>query len=60
MPTVAALYAAGISMALTSAWYGSNNAMICNDEVASFVAGSGGRLVSVGLADISKPMEAVR
>ena len=34
--------------------------MISNDEVASFVAESGGRLVGVGSADISKPMEAVR
>ena len=34
--------------------------MISNDEVASFVAESGDRLVGVGSADISKPMEAVR
>ena len=34
--------------------------MISNDEVASFAAESGGRLVGVGSADISKPMEAVR
>ena len=33
--------------------------MISNDEVASFVAESGGRLVGVVPADISKPMEAV-
>ena len=58
--TVAALDAAGISRALTSAWYGPNNVMISNDEVASFVAESGGRLVGVGSADISQPMEAVR
>ena len=58
--TVAALDAAGVSTALTSAWYGPNNVMISNDEVASFVAESGGRLVGVGSADISQPMEAVR
>ena len=58
--TVAALDASGVSTALTSAWYGPNNVMISNDEVASFVAESGGRLVGVGSADISKPMEAVR
>ncbi len=34
------LDAAGISTALTSAWYGSNNVMIANDEVASLVAES--------------------
>ena len=34
--------------------------MISNDEVASCVAESGGRLVGVGSADIGKPMEAVR
>ena len=45
--TVAALDAAGISTALTSAWYGPNNVMISNDEVANFVAESEGRLVGV-------------
>ena len=58
--TVAALDAAGVSTALTSAWCGPNSVMISNDEVASFVAESGGRLVGVGSADIRKPMEAVR
>ena len=33
--------------------------MISNDEVAGFVAESGGRLVGVGSADISKTMQAV-
>ncbi len=62
MPTIAdaAMDAAGVSTALTSAWYGPSNVMISNDEVASFVAESGGRLVGVGSADIRKPIEAVR
>ena len=58
--TVAVLDEAGISHALTSAWYAPRNVMISNDEVASFVEESGGRLVGVGSVDISRPMEAMR
>jgi uncharacterized protein len=38
----------------------SERLVISNDEVAGFVAQSGGRLVGVGSLDISKPMAAVR
>ena len=58
--TVAVLDEAGISHALTSAWYAPRNVMISNDEVASFVEESGGRLVSVGSIDVSRPMEPMR
>lgn len=58
--TVALLDQAGVSRALTCAWYAPRNVMISNDEVASFVAQSGGRLIGVGSCDISKPMAAVR
>ena len=58
--TVAVLDEVGISHALTSAWYAPRNVMISNDEVASFVEESGGRLVGVGSVDISRPMEAMR
>lgn len=58
--TVSVLDEAGISHALTSAWYAPRNVMISNDEVASFVEESGGRLVGVGSVDISRPMEAMR
>jgi len=57
--TLAALDAGGVSKALISAWYAPRNVMISNDEVASFVAQSGGRLVGVGSVDISRPMDAV-
>ena len=58
--TVAALDQAGVDKMLSSAWVAPRNVMISNDEVADFVAQSGGRLVGVGSADISKPMPAVR
>ncbi|TXH54661.1 MAG: amidohydrolase [Burkholderiaceae bacterium] len=58
--TVAALDAGGVDKALVSAWVGPRGAMISNDEVAGFVAESGGRLVGVGSVDISKPMAAMR
>jgi uncharacterized protein len=58
--TLAALDAAGVTQALTSAWVGPRGAMISNDEVAGFVAQSQGRLVGVGSVDISRPMAAMR
>ena len=58
--TLAALDAGGVDKALVSAWVGPRGAMISNDEVAGFVAESGGRLVGVGSVDISKPMAAMR
>lgn len=58
--TLAAMDAAGVRQALTSAWYAPRNAMISNDEVAGFVAQAQGRLVGVGSVDISRPLAAVR
>lgn len=57
--TLNAMDEGGVSTALISAWYAPKNIMISNDEVASFVAQSEGRLVGVGSVDISRPMEAV-
>ncbi len=57
--TLAAMDAGGVSTALISAWCAPKNVMISNDEVASFVAQSNGRLKGVGSVDISRPMEAV-
>lgn len=57
--TLAAMDAGGIDRMLISAWYAPRNVMISNDEVASFCAQSGGRLVGVGSVDISKPMAAM-
>ncbi len=58
--TLAALDAAGVQRAFTSAWVGPLGAMISNDEVAGFVAQSGGRLIGVGSVDIRRPMQAMR
>ena len=58
--TVGALDAAGVGVALCSAWVGPQGAMISNDEVAGFVRQSGGRLLGVGSVDIRKPMAAMR
>ena len=58
--TLAAMDAAGVTQSLISAWVGPRGAMISNDEVAGFVAQSGGRLIGVGSVDISRPMVAMR
>ena len=58
--TLAALDAAGIEHALTSAWGSPSGFLIDNDEVAGFVAASGGRLSGVGSVDLRDPMGAVR
>jgi hypothetical protein len=57
--TLGSMDAGGVSKALISAWVAPRNVMISNDEVASFVEASDGRLVGVGSVDISRPMEAV-
>jgi uncharacterized protein len=58
--TLAMMDAAGVQRCLISAWVAPRNVMISNDEVASFVAESKGRLIGVGSVDISKPMAAMR
>ncbi len=58
--TLAAMDQGGVERSLISAWVAPRNVMISNDEVATFVAASAGRLVGVGSVDISKPMAAVR
>ncbi len=58
--TVAALDAAGVEVALTTAWYGPEGPLISNDEVAGFCAAAPGRLLGVAGADIRQPVEAVR
>ncbi|WP_405161314.1 amidohydrolase family protein [Nocardia sp. NBC_01499] len=57
--TVAAMDAGGVDLALISAWYGPEGVLISNDEVASFVAESDGRLVGVASVDLRKPVAAV-
>jgi uncharacterized protein len=58
--TLAAMAQGGVARALISAWVAPRRVMISNDEVAGFVAASGGRLIGVGSVDISHPMAAVR
>ena len=58
--TLAALAQAGVTRALCSAWFGPQGPLISNDEVARFVAESGGRLIGVGSVDLRKPLAAVR
>jgi hypothetical protein len=58
--TLQAMDEGGVARSLISAWVGPRGAMISNDEVASFVAQSGRRLVGVGSVDIARPMAAVR
>ncbi|MER7678480.1 amidohydrolase family protein [Streptomyces sp. NPDC096934] len=58
--TVAALDAADVTIGLSSAWYGPQGPLVSNDEVADFVARSGGRLRGVAGVDLSKPVRAVR
>jgi len=58
--TLAALEAAGVSQALTCAWYGPKGPLISNDFVAETVAASSGRLVGVACVDLRRPMDAVR
>ena len=57
--TLALMDAAGVDKMLISAWQALHRDMITNDEVADFVAQSGGRFVGVGSVDISSPMTAV-
>ncbi|MDF2707295.1 MAG: amidohydrolase [Nonomuraea muscovyensis] len=58
--TLAAMDAAGVDLALISAWYGPQGALISNDEVAAFVAEAPHRLVGVASVDLRKPVPAVR
>ena len=58
--TLAALEQAGVARALACAWVGPQGALISNDEVAGFVAASGGRLAGVGSVDLRRPLAAVR
>ncbi len=57
--TLDALDTAGVDLALTSAWYGPEGALISNEEVADFVAMSDGRLRGVAGVDIRRPVRAV-
>ncbi|MEM1432439.1 MAG: amidohydrolase family protein [Pseudomonadota bacterium] len=57
--TIDTMDAAGVAVALISAWVAPRNVMISNDEVAAFVRQFPERLVGVGSVDLSRPMQAV-
>jgi uncharacterized protein len=57
---LAAMDAAGVELALLSAWHGPRGALISNDEVAGFVAAAPDRLRGVASVDLEDPMGAVR
>ncbi len=58
--TLAAMDAAGVEVALLSAWHGPQGALIPNDEVARMVAAHPTRFAGVASVDLHKPMRAVR
>lgn len=58
--TLDAMAAARVDIGLASAWVAPRNVMVSNDEVAGFVAASGGRLAGIGSVDITRPMDAIR
>lgn len=58
--TLAAMDEAGVDLALLSAWYGPQGALISNEEVAADIAQAPNRFRGLASADITRPMEAVR
>jgi len=58
--TIAALEAAGVSRAITTAWWGPTGPLITNDEVAALVAARPDLFVGVASVDLWRPMDGVR
>src|SRR5215204_5537873 len=58
--TIAAMDAGGIDFGLVSAWHAPDGALICNDEVAGFVARHPDRLGGLAAVDLRDPVRAVR
>ena len=58
--TLAAMEQAGVARGLCAAWCGPRGWLMDHEEVAGFVAGSGGRLVGIASADLHQPMQGVR
>lgn len=58
--TVRLLAASKVDRAICSAWTGPEGDLVSNDEVASFVNASDGRLLGAASVDLRKPMAAVR
>ncbi len=58
--TVAAMDAAGVELALLSAWYGPTGSLISNEEVAAQVESAPTRFRGLAGVDLRRPMDAVR
>jgi len=58
--TLQAMDAAGVDMALLSAWHGPEGDLITNEEVAAQVAAAPTRFRGLATVDLYRPMEAVR
>lgn len=58
--TVDALDAAGVDVALVSAWWGPHGPLLENDAVAALVRAHPTRFVGVASVDLHRPMDAVR
>jgi uncharacterized protein len=58
--TLDTVEAAGIDIALASAWLGPQGALISNEQVAALVKEAPDRIVGVASVDLRDPMEAVR
>lgn len=58
--TLAAMDAAGVSLALLSAWYGPEGDLITNEEVARQIDAAPTRFKGLASADLREPMKAVR
>jgi predicted TIM-barrel fold metal-dependent hydrolase len=59
MQTIDAMNAAGVDIALLSAWYGPNGPLISNEEVAAQISAAPDRFRGLASADLTKPMQAV-
>jgi len=57
--TLGAMDAAGVELALVSAWCSDQGWLLTNDHVASVVEQAPERFVGVGSVDLRRPMEAV-
>jgi predicted TIM-barrel fold metal-dependent hydrolase len=58
--TLAAMDAAGVELALLSAWHAPKGPLIANDEVATWVTAHPSRFRGLASVDLTRPMDAVR
>lgn len=58
--TIEAMDAAGVDVAVLSAWHGPHGALISNDEVAGFMAAHPDRFAGLASVDLRDPVGAIR